>query len=50
MKKLIILVLVITLLLATTAVAFAAQPAEPGCFGLARASWIHDHSGAEWEL
>jgi hypothetical protein len=27
---------------------YAAQPANPGCFGKDRAAWLHEHSGAEW--
>ena len=47
MKKLLILgVVAVTGVFASSA--FAAQPANPGCFGQDRAAWIHAHSGAEW--
>jgi hypothetical protein len=34
--------------LAVPSIASADQPARPGCFGQARAAWIHANSGAEW--
>ncbi|HYI22748.1 MAG TPA: hypothetical protein VEX62_08955 [Candidatus Limnocylindrales bacterium] len=27
---------------------FAAQPANPGCFGQDRAAWLHANGGAAW--
>jgi hypothetical protein len=47
MKKLLVLAVVALSGIAAGS-GFAAQPADPGCFGQDRADWIHANSGAAW--
>ena len=50
MKRRILLPLASAALLTVSmaSAAFAAQPADPGCFGQDRAAWLHDNGGAAW--